>query len=690
MLDCSYPWRYYVGECLQNNYLPLWNPYQSLGYPVHADPQSSAWYPLVWIIGFFKGYNIYSISFEFFFHIYLAGVGMFLLLKELKNRVFVSLFFAASYMLSGFFIGNAQHLYWIISAAWIPFIFLYYIKFTKSFSYFHSLTAGFFTFLLITGGYPGFTIVLGYILVAYFCFKLYLLLRNSQKTEVFKLIKLNLVFLFSTLIFSSVYIISIYNVLPFMNRASSLSIEMTQFGLFSPQCSLSFFTPFAITSVYNFFDTDPSMANVYFGITSFVFFIFFFFCKKTRIHYFILLCLIICLLASFGSYTPFRAFLYEYIPFMNLFRFPALFRLFVIIFAIILSAHAMNTFMKEILINKKRISRIIGIFILFFLGLIICSALNNSFNILEVLKNTSFKYSEKSSLWEHIAFQSIIQIILLSFLFLVVIKANKIRVLLILFSLILVVDLVVASRLNEPYSVYIEECKSSEVKKYSEGFPKGFPLPDSTKIINHIDAGNGKSPLWRNMSIFHKRVAWDGFTSFYLKNYNYLIDSIPDFLKIVTNNQFAYFSSSINTMDSVKLKLKMGSINSKEVFFKSSDYQSVKSMKFVSQTSDSIYYSSFSPNGFTIVSKNGNQELLCILQSYFPGWTATVNNEKVKVYETNQSFMTIILPPGRNEIKFKYDSKSVKIGFYISLFSLIIFFLGLAIRFFIVKLKFQK
>src|SRR3954466_14062687 len=64
MIDCYYPWRFHIGECLQHGKFPFWNPYQDLGYPIHADPSSGAWYPFVWIIGYFFGYNIYTIGME--------------------------------------------------------------------------------------------------------------------------------------------------------------------------------------------------------------------------------------------------------------------------------------------------------------------------------------------------------------------------------------------------------------------------------------------------------------------------------------------------------------------------------------------------------------------------------------------------------------------------------------------------
>ncbi len=64
IIDQAYPWRYFIGECLQDGMLPLWNPYQLLGSPIHADPQSSAWYPVTWFFGYLFGYDIYIISID--------------------------------------------------------------------------------------------------------------------------------------------------------------------------------------------------------------------------------------------------------------------------------------------------------------------------------------------------------------------------------------------------------------------------------------------------------------------------------------------------------------------------------------------------------------------------------------------------------------------------------------------------
>ncbi|HOH84803.1 MAG TPA: hypothetical protein PLI16_09350, partial [Bacteroidales bacterium] len=83
MIDQAYPYRYYIGECLRHGFFPYWLPYQQLGIPVCADPQSGVWYPITWIFGFFAGYILYSLSAEYMLHVFLAAAGFYMLGKNL-------------------------------------------------------------------------------------------------------------------------------------------------------------------------------------------------------------------------------------------------------------------------------------------------------------------------------------------------------------------------------------------------------------------------------------------------------------------------------------------------------------------------------------------------------------------------------------------------------------------------------
>ncbi|MBP6575115.1 MAG: hypothetical protein KA230_11730, partial [Flavobacteriales bacterium] len=62
MLDCWLPWRTFIADCLQNGEWPVWNPYQQMGYPVHADLQGPAWYPEALLLGGTIGQSIYVLQ----------------------------------------------------------------------------------------------------------------------------------------------------------------------------------------------------------------------------------------------------------------------------------------------------------------------------------------------------------------------------------------------------------------------------------------------------------------------------------------------------------------------------------------------------------------------------------------------------------------------------------------------------
>src|ERR1041384_2232304 len=126
ILDQYFPNRYFVSECLRNKIFPFWNPYQNWGVANFADPQSAVWHPWVWLISLVHGYDLYASQVDFMFHILLAGLGMYSLILYFSKHEATAFVIASAYMLSGFFVGNAQHLGYIVSGAWIPWVLVYY------------------------------------------------------------------------------------------------------------------------------------------------------------------------------------------------------------------------------------------------------------------------------------------------------------------------------------------------------------------------------------------------------------------------------------------------------------------------------------------------------------------------------------------------------------------------------------
>jgi hypothetical protein len=97
MAEAYMPWRYFIGESLQAGWLPIWNPYSYMGYPVGYDPQGAAWYPTVWLIGYFGGFNFTTLSYEFCFHLLLGALGAYKLGRLFSISPIASWFMGAAW-----------------------------------------------------------------------------------------------------------------------------------------------------------------------------------------------------------------------------------------------------------------------------------------------------------------------------------------------------------------------------------------------------------------------------------------------------------------------------------------------------------------------------------------------------------------------------------------------------------------
>src|SRR5436190_18303202 len=109
-----------------------------------------------------------------------------------------------------------------------------------------------------------------------------------------------------------------------------------------------------------------------------------------------------------------RKFLYDYIPLMDLFRFPSLFRLFVIITAIIFSSFSLHNFLyhKEDK-YKKNIIIIASIMMGFLAAIFIFSVFKNTIDFNNFSLRDLFNIPSNTSIWNCILVQSFFHIIIL-------------------------------------------------------------------------------------------------------------------------------------------------------------------------------------------------------------------------------------------------------------------------------------
>lgn len=669
MVDCYYPWRYFIGDCLQHGKFPYWNPYQNLGYPIHADPGSGTWYPLVWLIGSTVGYSLYTLGLEYWFHVFFAGIGFFLLARALKFRPELAVLLALSYMLGGLFVGNAQHLAYVVSACWMPFVLLFYLRMQDEGNWLDALKTGFFLFLMITGGYPAFTIVLFYLLLLQFSLQLISHVRSKNGPAVRRWILQNTLFSIVATLLSSGYLVSLFQVASYITRTNQFNLHSALFGPFSPQSFLSFLLPYATVKDAAWFDTDMSMANGYFGLLLFLFLIPSFFLKKPgRIRLFFWFGLF-CLLASVGSYLPFRELLFRFVPMMNIFRFPSIFRLFAMIGFIFSAGYALQQYVEG---NRSELFRKVGVtgLLLAFVFLLLPVFLRSRYplNLFHFLQTSLFQNTADSTLEQHLAVQSLFQLGMLALLILVLRATlsarKKITFLLVLAS----ADLLIAAQLNAPYTVFYPEFSTRAADLHIQKIGKeGFPFPADKLIAAQDPAPMYAEPFWKNVAIFQKEISADGFNSFIFAGYETLRDSFPQLQQQMIHNKLAYLSASAFSETSYRELQKDSLFEPGTLVFSSADYAKLPVGEYSHSPGDTVLLKEFDTDRMLFQTSTAKRQLLTVLQCNYLGWHAMIDDKEVPVYTSNKVLMSIDLVAGTHKLCFYYENKAVRAALILSL-----------------------
>lgn len=115
-----YVWRDLVLESWSQFQLPFWNPYQLAGTPLMANSQSGALYPPHILLGVLHVPTPIAVIILAWFHLALAGLGAFRLVRSLGGNDMGALLAGSSFMLSPFLVG------WTVlssvpsTVAWIP------------------------------------------------------------------------------------------------------------------------------------------------------------------------------------------------------------------------------------------------------------------------------------------------------------------------------------------------------------------------------------------------------------------------------------------------------------------------------------------------------------------------------------------------------------------------------------------
>ena len=99
--------------------------------------------------------------------------------------------------------------------------------------------------------------------------------------------------------------------------------------------------------------------------------------------------------------------------------------------------------------------------------------------------------------------------------------------------------------------------------------------------------------------------------------------------------------------------------------------------------SDSVKIGSDRPGRIEVDVECSSSKLLILSESYSPGWKVTVNGESSSVFRAEVDYMASVIPAGRSRVQFRFEPNSVTAGFRISVTSLCILCLGVAVSYFL-------
>lgn len=628
------PERFVLVNSIRHGIFPLWNPYQSMGTPIHADPQSGAFYPLLWVFAIFGEYTSISCAFDFILHAFIAACGFYALTFRFTKHRWASFITAAAYIMSGFFVGNAQHLSWIIAGAWLPWVLWACFSLFEKPDLKNALFTAIFAALLLTGGYPGFAFVLVYIIFALFIYYVIRHIQSKDTEGLRRLIAFSSIALAASILLASPTLYSILSIRPHITRGEGLPYESIKESLTAP-CLLSLFLPCSLCSNDIISHTDASMCSLFMGLLT-PFFVVIGIIKNKNVPLWILFGAgILALLTAFGTNLPFHKFAYNYLPLISFIRLPALFRLFFIIPTLVISGVGIISVINEWPKFRKCL-------ILFFGATLILLAICLIF----LLASPFFQV--RMSNHPRILTELGIGIALMAVALTIALFQRKESTSLLWVGLFLI-DLLVHTHLCGPYTVY--DSRITHDAMPPDTYVTDYPIPDSLTSWQDI-IHEHPYYIWENAGCFRKEVEWKSRNPLITKEHSRMTRDYwaSDSLMRLP---IAFFPSAVSS-------------DTTRSFY---DADTIFTTEIQTQHYDSTYNSAlrireFSPKRIVIETRTNKARPLVLCQNIAPWWQATTEKgERVEIVAADHALLCIQAPQGQHTITFKYHRPILPILF---------------------------
>ncbi len=638
-IDITFPWRYFTSDALRHGILPLWNPYQHQGFAQGTAPET--WYPIGLLLGITRGYSLYSLNLEYLLHLAIASIGFYRLAKTLHLDADCALWGALVFPLSGFFIGNAQHMGWITAGAWIPHVFHTYLQFRHTYNWKYGAYFVVSFYMLVSGGYTAFAIVSTYMLALLFIYDL--IVKVLMRRHTISHLRQHLRLLVLTVTTCSIILVCLIALKQHIYRGYGLSDAASIKGSTYFKHLLSLFFPLPSTKgPIEFWHTDQALINVYIGLgglllalTSLRFLRLPFF--KTA---WIFLALFLGL--ALGEELPLRTWL-NALPLFDLFRYPSLFRYYVVLILLLLGVRSTMEIRKNPDM-RRWLSKMVQVSCLLCISTAVIYAWFDPDTWTNV---TNFSIS---SIREATALQLVVNSSLLFVFYLLLRRRSLGRrldlpVALLIFSGI---DMMIATQLNGRVSVFSED-KLATVARCVEKLPEGYPKPLLQDYIGtNADSYLATGFLYRNTNTLYKRIGWNGYTPYQYQKY-------------ITLENSPHFAKNLN-LPAIYLSPYHHKAHGSDYF------ESQPDLEMTQRELDII---DFDPNQITLLINTPTTRLLVYNQNLVDGWKGYMGDQILKPVYADTGLIGFILPKGKYQLRLTYKPGYLINGLWITGFLLL-------------------
>jgi hypothetical protein len=78
----------------------------------------------------------------------------------------------------------------------------------------------------------------------------------------------------------------------------------------------------------------------------------------------------------------------------------------------------------------------------------------------------------------------------------------------------------------------------------------------------------------------------------------------------------------------------------------------------------------YGPTRVRVATASGAPAYLVLTDTWFPGWRVRVDGRDAVLWRADHAFRAVVVPAGRHEVEFRFESRSLKLGLLLSILSL--------------------